>query len=102
MPDIFVNPHANNDDRTPEAKPVWERTAATTIEPVDEPTADVIAEPEERKPASVGPAGGMATSFCKNPTNISFNQQRTDEKILLFLRRDFITNIHWIMSLIMA
>lgn len=38
----------------------------------------------------------MFSSFCVNPLGISFVQQEPDEKILLFLRRHFITNSPWI------
>lgn len=37
------------------------------------------------------------SSFCTNPVNISFHSQDPDEKIILFLRRHFITNISWIL-----
>lgn len=36
------------------------------------------------------------SSFCQNPYGISFQSQEEDEKILLFLRRHFITNVPWI------
>ncbi|RJQ38408.1 hypothetical protein C4559_01280 [Candidatus Microgenomates bacterium] len=35
-------------------------------------------------------------SFYEKPTGIFFKNQEADEKILLFLRRHFITNISWI------
>ncbi len=38
----------------------------------------------------------MLSSFCVNPVGISFVEQEPDEKILLFLRRHFITNAPWI------
>lgn len=38
------------------------------------------------------------TSFCQNPTNISFENQEHDEKILLILRAHFITNTSWILT----
>lgn len=39
----------------------------------------------------------MFSTFCVNPIGISFVQQEPDEKILLFLRRHFITNVPWIL-----
>ena len=36
------------------------------------------------------------SSFCQNPIGISFKDQEEDEKIILFLRRHFITNVPWI------
>lgn len=37
------------------------------------------------------------SSFCPNPTGITFKNQEPDEKIALFLRRHFIKNINWIL-----
>lgn len=42
----------------------------------------------------------LFTTYCKNPRNLSFAEQATDETIILFLRRDFITNIPWIVATI--
>jgi len=39
----------------------------------------------------------MFSTFCENPLGIAFAQQESDEKILLFLRRHFITNFLWIL-----
>jgi len=36
-------------------------------------------------------------SFFENPEGVSFEDLEEDEKILLFLRRHFITNIHWVL-----
>lgn len=41
------------------------------------------------------PAGIFAT-YRENPSNITFGAQEPNEKVLLFLRRDFITNVSWI------
>src|SRR5579862_4646021 len=38
------------------------------------------------------------TTFMKNPRGISFAEQEAGEEIVLFLRRDFITNVPWIVS----
>jgi len=38
----------------------------------------------------------MFSTFCINPIGISFVEQEPDEKILLFLRRHFVTNAPWI------
>ncbi len=37
------------------------------------------------------------TSFCPNPMEINFAEKEEDEKVLLFLRRHFITNVPWIL-----
>lgn len=41
----------------------------------------------------------LLSSFCRNPANVSFQNQEHDEKILLFLRRHFITNVPWIIAI---
>lgn len=43
---------------------------------------------------------GIFTTFCKNPSGISFAEQYDNETIILFLRRDFITNVPWIAATI--
>lgn len=42
----------------------------------------------------------MLSTFCENPLGISFVEQAPDEKILLFLRRHFITNFLWILIIL--
>lgn len=42
----------------------------------------------------------LFTTFRQNPEGVSFAEQEDDEDIILFLRRDFITNIPWIASTI--
>lgn len=39
-------------------------------------------------------------SFCTRPLGMHFQNQEKDEKILLFLRRHFITNVPWIFTVI--
>ena len=39
---------------------------------------------------------GLFSSFNLYPKEISFKDQEEDEEIVLFLRRDFITNISWL------
>jgi len=38
----------------------------------------------------------LISAFCEYPEHIKFVNQETDEVILLFLRRHFITNLRWI------
>jgi membrane protein YdbS with pleckstrin-like domain len=40
----------------------------------------------------------LFTSYCENPDDITFENQDEDEKVLLFIRKDFITNVSWIIS----
>ncbi len=39
----------------------------------------------------------LFSSFCKAPDGISFQTQEEGEKVLLFFRRDFMTNAKWIL-----
>lgn len=39
----------------------------------------------------------ILSTFCKNPKGISFQTQKPDESIILFLRSHLITNISWIL-----
>src|SRR5438270_13752571 len=39
---------------------------------------------------------GMFATYRENPSNITFGAQEPNETVLLFLRRDFITNVSWI------
>lgn len=43
---------------------------------------------------------GPLTTFCEKPTNVALEGQDHDEKIIYFLRRDFITNAGWIFNTI--
>lgn len=42
----------------------------------------------------------LFTTYCPNPQGVSFAEQEDDETIILFLRRDFITNVPWIAATI--
>lgn len=48
----------------------------------------------ERKPIR------LFTTFCQNPRGVSFAEQQDNETVILFLRRDFITNVPWIVATI--
>lgn len=67
---------------------------------------DIFSEDQPKQPAPLKaqPAGGnpvhIFTTYCRNPRNISFAEQETDESIILFLRRDFITNVPWLIATI--
>ena len=40
----------------------------------------------------------LFTSYCEDPDDITFENQEEDEKVLLFIRKDFVTNLPWIIS----
>ncbi len=54
----------------------------------------------EKNPGKSIPTGHshlhLFSSLCKDPDDIVFQNQEEDEKILLFIRRDLITNAKWI------
>ncbi len=80
MPDLFVSPENNQQDVSTEEP----QASAAAI-----PSAPIQATP------SLHPVG-MFETYCENPGNVTFGTQEPEEKILLFLRRDFITNVPWI------
>jgi len=76
MPDIFT-------EDTPQVAETETKTAKTVAKAV----------------AAINPVH-LFTTFIKGPRGISFAEEEDDEDILLFLRRDFITNVPWIASTI--
>lgn len=39
------------------------------------------------------------SSLCQYPENVTFQNQESDEEVILLIRRDFITNVPWIISI---
>jgi len=72
MPDIFTEDSSNE---TQEKKVSPTSKSLTAINPVH-----------------------LFTTFTKNPRGISFAEEEDDEDIILFLRRDFVTNVPWIIA----
>lgn len=70
MPDIFINSSQKNE----EIKTT--KTVVPKVEPSNPP--------------------GFFTAYCPNPKGVHFANQETDEHIILFLRRHFITNVPWL------
>jgi hypothetical protein len=86
MPDIFVAEPKTKDTTVPEMPYVLEKQAG-----LDKPI------PITQQSINIKNSVHLFSSFCKNPDGISFQSQEKDEKILLFLKRDFITNAKWIL-----
>lgn len=85
MPDIFIATHNN---KAEDDKPKLQ------IKKID---------PRVSKPSYIvndGNHNHMLASFCQNPEGFSFQTQKHNETILLFLRRHFITNLLWIVAAI--
>lgn len=72
MQDIFVSPHHSKKEDSP--------IVHQAIEP------ELITKHHAH----------LFSSFCTIPDDVHFENQQENEKILLFLRRHFITNISWI------
>jgi hypothetical protein len=81
MPDIFVA-EQKTEDLAQNKKEVLSK------EPV------LAAEIPDKNSGSVH----LFTSYCQDPDDITFENQDEDEKVLLFIRKDFITNLSWIIS----
>lgn len=45
---------------------------------------------------NIEPHMNALSSFCQNPKGVSFQTQKKEESIILFLRSHFITNLSWI------
>lgn len=91
MPDLFV----------PSAQQT--QPAQTTQDPLVQPPT----KPQQNNTPSapISPTAPVETAshriswrttFCQNPSGVTLRDQDADETILLFLRRDFITNVPWI------
>src|SRR5437868_3615809 len=87
MPDVFINPNKTNEKNPQDAEEVAEETAAK---------ADAFLPPN-LKVAGPTPIHGFST-YKEMPEGVTFDTQEDDETILLFLRRDFITNVPWIVG----
>ncbi len=82
MPDIFISTHNNKAE---------DNKSKLQIKKIDFHGA---------KPSHVVSDDNHShalASFCENPQGFSFQTQKRDEVILLFLRRHFITNLPWIL-----
>src|SRR5581483_8651255 len=79
MPDLFVSPESTDN-------------ANTTI---NDTQLNGSSQPVTLPPQH---NAHFFTTYCEYPKNIHFGTQEPNEQILLFLRRDFITNIPWVIS----
>jgi hypothetical protein len=95
MPDIFVpkKPKPNSD--TEQFKAPSESTV-NAPEPREESTEAAV-------PAPTGhPGFNTFCTFAHNPQGLTFAEQKENERIVVFLRRHFVTNVPWmIISLLL-
>lgn len=111
MPDIFVDQDQKPKGQTPPAAPV-ENVAKPVIqvtqeETPPEPTVTLETEPVPASPppsqkqsasAREGNNVRLWSTFVRHPRGLELAEQHDDEHILLFIRRDFITNVPWILA----
>src|SRR6266568_8673154 len=81
MPDLFV---ANDNNQQPLPDPAKTAQAVQTARPFIQ---------QEK--------AGLFSNYLHYPMGVSFETQEHDETIVLFLRRDLITNIPWILATIL-
>jgi hypothetical protein len=84
MPDIFVA-----DTKTQEQEQATKRANDNKPAPIVDPI-----ELSENLNGGVH----LFSSYCEHPDDISFQNQEEDEKVLLFMRKDMITNLSWILT----
>ncbi|HSW96288.1 MAG TPA: hypothetical protein VLF89_00530 [Candidatus Saccharimonadales bacterium] len=82
MPDLFVAPETNQLNNTINDQQLSGVTQAEGPLPLTHNTH-------------------IFTTYCEYPKNVHFGTQEPNEQVLLFLRRDFITNVPWIISSIL-
>lgn len=80
MPDIFVSEHKNQEP----------------VEDKNKTELKVAAAKPYDVPGSSGATVHLFSSYCEDPNDITFENQDEDEKVLLFIRKDLITNFPWL------
>lgn len=91
MPDIFVSER----NKEKETKSPEEPRQEFSEKKADQSTQDEGSKSPKQKV-------GLFTNFAENPGGIIFSNLDDNEKILLFLRRHFITNASWVLKAIIA
>lgn len=96
MPDIFV---ADPNKTRQNVKKQETEAPKSTAPPPDPAKAEevVIKTAKEEKIQDIKRDVGIFHSYCVDPSGVTFANQDQDEKILLFLRAHFITNIPWLL-----
>jgi membrane protein YdbS with pleckstrin-like domain len=101
MPDIFV---ANNSKPLEDTSPKEQADSKVDSDITSIKDSPIREKPKQDSYASKlsteanGNSGSvhLFTSFCQDPDDITFENQEEDEKVLLFIRKDLITNLPWI------
>lgn len=87
MPDIFVAHSKKKNSAPRKDKESFEKTFH---KPVPLPIIESVAKTTR--------SVHLFTSYREDPDDITFQNQDENEKILLFIRKDFITNLTWIIA----
>jgi hypothetical protein len=93
MPDIFV---ANTNNQ--EAAPTQEEAVNSGSIPPTSPTAPTLSTNVIDTTDNGNGMVHLFTSYCEKPDDITFENQDDDENVLLFIRKDLITNLPWIIT----
>lgn len=88
MPDLFVAQKQTQNKEESARLGLARQAAPETLE--SDPNENTFVEIEGKTPH-------LLSSYCENPNGVNFAEAEPDEKILLFLRKHFITNIPWIL-----
>ena len=88
MSDIFVANNNNSEENQQDANEVAKNTQET-------PPKSYASQLDNQ---SGGSMVHLFTSYCEQPDDITFENQDEDEKVLLFIRKDLITNAPWIIT----
>jgi hypothetical protein len=93
MPDIFISQSSQRDPR------IKTETTPNTAEPVFS-EGEIPAQITDTTPLDTLQKNTMHmfTAFKEMPDRVCFQSQEDGEIILLFLRRNFVTNISWLFS----
>lgn len=82
-----------------ETRPAEESVENKEEKKAKENHASITQHKYDKKP-DVKKSPHFFSSFCFYPSNVSFATQQENEEIILLIRRDFITNVPWIVSVI--
>lgn len=68
--------------------------AAPSTMPAPDPITGIVHNHVHTKPK-------FYSSLCQYPEGVTFQNQEPDEEVILLIRRDFITNVPWIVSILL-
>src|SRR5438477_750172 len=92
MPDIFISSNTadNSNNTSPDPNTSSTNTNTNPGHQNHTATKEITGIP------------GMLSTFVQHPQKLTFTQQDEDEEIIIFVRRHFVTNLPWIIAVIIA